>query len=85
MQDYKQALQYGLLAVETAEKQKVTSSELSTIYNRVGLIYYQLLQYEESNRNFRRSMDIALNNRDTFSARIISPNVINSYLRLSRP
>ena len=82
--DYKQALKYNQLALQTAEKVKVGNSELSTIYNRIGLTYYQLLQYEQSADYFKRSFDLAMADRDTGNARIISHNVVNSYLRLKK-
>lgn len=82
--NYKQALTYGLLAVETAEKVKVSDAELSTIYNRVGTTYYQLRQYEEANDYFKRSFALAMKNQDTTNARVISPNIINTYMRLNK-
>ncbi len=83
--DYKQALKYGLLAVQTAQKANCTSAELSTIYNRVGLIYYKLMQFDEAVKYFKVSSDIAMANHDTVSVFIIAPNVANSYLRLEKP
>lgn len=83
--DYKQALKYGQLALQTAEKVKVNDAELSTIHNRIGMVYYQLMQYDQSAIYFKRSFDLAMNHRDTANARIISHNVVNSYLRLKKP
>lgn len=83
--DYKQALKYGQLALQTAEKVKVTDGELSTIHNRIGMVYYQLMQYDQAAIYFKRSFDLAMNHRDTANARIISHNVVNSYLRLKKP
>ena len=82
--DYRQALKYGHWAVSTAEQLKITGQELSTIYNRVGLTYYQLLQYKEAADYFKKSFFIALSAHDTASALIISPNIINSLLRLEQ-
>ena len=83
--DYKQALKYGLLAVQTAQKVNCTGAELSTIYNRVGLTYYKLMQFDEAVKYFKESSDIAMADHDTVSVFIISPNVANSYLRLEKP
>lgn len=82
---YRQSLKYGHLALQTAEKVKVGNQELSTINNRIGLTYYQLLQYEESVKYFKRSYELALANHDTAQGRIIFHNVINSYIRLQKP
>lgn len=84
MGDYRQALKYSQLAVRTAEQLKVTGQELSTIYNRMGLTYYQLLQYAEAADYFKKSFSIAMSAHDTGSALIISPNIINSLLRLEK-
>ncbi len=83
--DYKQALKYGLLAVQTAQKVNCASAELCTIYNRVGLTYYKLMQFDEAVKYFKESSDIAMANHDTVSVFIIAPNVANSYLRLKKP
>jgi two-component system, sensor histidine kinase PdtaS len=84
-QHYKLALKYGQLALQTAVKVKVSDQELSTINNRIGLTYYQLLQYNEAVKYFKRSYDLALANHDTSSGRVIFHNVVNSYLRLQQP
>ncbi|HEU5165356.1 MAG TPA: histidine kinase dimerization/phosphoacceptor domain -containing protein [Chitinophagaceae bacterium] len=80
--DYQNALKYGLLAVETAERLKTDVQELSTIYNRVGLTYYRLVQYHEALNYFKRAYTIALNNKDTTNARQIATNIIDSWWRL---
>lgn len=83
--DYKQALKYGLLAVQTAEAVNCSGAELSTIYNRVGLVYYKLLLFDDALKYFNQAYAIARDNYDTVSLFIISPNIINSYLRLKKP
>ncbi len=82
--DYNQALKYGLLAVETAERLKTGSVELSTIYNRVGITYFLLIQYQEATNYFTKSFSIALRNKDTLAAIAIAPNVMESYFRLRK-
>ena len=80
--DYQNALKYGLLAVQTAERLKTDVQELSTIYNRVGLTYYRLVQYRDALNYFNRAYSIALNNKDTTNARQIATNIIDSWWRL---
>lgn len=82
---YRQSLKYGQLALQTAEKVKVGNQELSTINNRVGLTYYQLFQYNEAAKHFKRSYELALANKDTAQGRIIFHNIVNSYIRLQNP
>lgn len=80
--NYNEALKYGLLAVETAERLHTDSHELATIYNRIGLTYYRLARYREAKDYFVRSFSLALSNKDTVSARNIAPNAMDSYFRL---
>jgi len=80
--DFQQALKYGLLAVETAERVNASSQELSTIYNRVGVTYYGIGQYREAANYFTKAFAMAMSNKDSLNARIIAPNVTDSYLRL---
>ncbi|MDO6429584.1 histidine kinase dimerization/phosphoacceptor domain -containing protein [Flavitalea sp. BT771] len=82
--DFHQALKYGLLALQTAESVKADSRELSTIYNRLGLIYYRLTQYQEADHCFTHAFSIAVGNKDTLGARVIVPNVMNTLLRLEK-
>ena len=49
LSDFQEALKYGLLAVETAELVNDTSLQLCTIYNRVGLTYFYLNQFQKAN------------------------------------
>ncbi|MDF2191921.1 histidine kinase dimerization/phosphoacceptor domain -containing protein [Paraflavitalea sp. CAU 1676] len=80
--DLQQALKYGLLAVEVGEKYKPGSSELSTIYNRVGLTCYRLTQYREAVNYFTRSFAIAIDQKDTGAAAVIAPNLMDAYMRI---
>jgi two-component sensor histidine kinase len=82
--EYQQALKYGLLAVQTSEKFRTGGIEQSTIYNRVGLTYYRLGQYNEAVNYFSRSFPIALEYKDSMAAKSIGQNAVNSWLRLKK-
>lgn len=75
------ALKYGLLAVETAEREKSDSAELITIYNRTGLTCYRLLQFQTAAYYFTKSYSIAIANHDTTDARFVSRDIMDTYLR----
>jgi len=64
MGDYPGAVKYGLLAVRVAEDMKDSSSQLCSIYCRLGLAYYYLTKYEESVIYLKKALTIAEKNND---------------------
>jgi len=76
--DYKQALSYAYLAVQTAEAVKDTTFSLCTIYNRLGLKYYDMKQYSEATRYFKKSLPIAIKYYDTASVYMVALNQMHS-------
>lgn len=82
--DYHQALKYQLLAAETGEKNTGDYRALCPIYNRLGLTYYRLYQYQEALESFTKSFYAALNNKDSLSAIVVSPNIMDSYWRSNK-
>jgi two-component sensor histidine kinase len=82
--DFNGALKYGLLAMETAEKLKTDSSQLVTIYNRLGLTCYNLTRYGEASNYFTKAFSIAVRIKDTAAAIVVSPNVMSIYVRLEK-
>lgn len=83
--DSKEGLRYGLLAVKTAEMLQDSSSQLCTIYNRVGMTYYELDKQEQAMVYFQKAMEIAKKNNDLTSVVFLNINITNVLLRLKRP
>lgn len=85
MGDYDKALQYGFLAAQTAEEQHDSSTLLCTIYNRLGLTYYHLTDYQHALHYFQQSMAVAVKCKDTTAILTLGPNIANSFQRLGKP
>ncbi|RFM27796.1 tetratricopeptide repeat-containing sensor histidine kinase [Deminuibacter soli] len=63
--DYKEAVQYGLMAVKTMEDSgDTTNSTLCAVYNRLGLVYKELNDLNHAAFYFHRSLDIAIRRND---------------------
>jgi two-component sensor histidine kinase/tetratricopeptide (TPR) repeat protein len=58
------ALTYGLLAIKMTEQGKDTTMQACAVYNRVGITYYHMLQFERAKLYFEQSLAIAVKNRD---------------------
>jgi two-component sensor histidine kinase/tetratricopeptide (TPR) repeat protein len=79
----KEGLQYGLLALKTAVQFK-DSSMLCTICNRLGLVYCTLTNYKEALIYFEKSMAIARQRNDKYSALLVSINAATVYQKLGQ-
>jgi two-component sensor histidine kinase len=84
MGNYDDAVKYGLLAVQTAEKLK-DSTMLCTIYNRLGITYYYVGQMDKANECYQVALSLAMRKRDTMSIMDIANNIVDSYLKMGKP
>ncbi|GAO45421.1 histidine kinase dimerization/phosphoacceptor domain -containing protein [Flavihumibacter petaseus] len=78
-----EGIRYGLLAVKTAELQR-DSSQLSTLYNRLGTTYLELDQFENADDYFQKSLAIAISHRDTTSIYILATNIGINYVLMNK-
>ncbi|KIC92618.1 histidine kinase dimerization/phosphoacceptor domain -containing protein [Flavihumibacter solisilvae] len=78
-----EGIRYGLLAVKTAEVQQ-DSSQLGTLYNRLGTTYLGLDQFEKADEYFQKSLAIAIHNSDTVSIYILATNIGINYVLMNR-
>lgn len=65
MGDYESGVRYGLDALKTAEAVHDTSLQLCTIYNRIGLTYTRLMQFQQSVFYAEKAVSVALKFKDT--------------------
>jgi two-component sensor histidine kinase len=79
LQNTQLSLQYALMAVKTAEETNDTSYQLCTIYNHLGLAYYDLLKYDLAFSNFEKALNIALENKNVSDINTISYNLASLY------
>lgn len=78
--DFTQALKYGLLAVKTAETLKDSSIQMGTIYNHVGLIYYNLREYQPARDYWNKALEVSIAHKDTASYQLITSNIASGLL-----
>ncbi|PSL22857.1 tetratricopeptide repeat-containing sensor histidine kinase [Chitinophaga ginsengisoli] len=83
--DYSLGMTYGLMAVKTAEEQHDSSLQLCTIYNRLGITYYQLGDYTHAQESLRKALKIANRYKDTVSFLMVSTNIVGTYLKTGQP
>jgi two-component sensor histidine kinase len=79
------ALNYGLLAVKTAEQLNDTTLQMATICNRVGIVYLNLRNYEQALFYFRRGLAIGEHFNDAPTVLYISANISKCYLQQNKP
>lgn len=80
-----EAVRYGLLAVQTAEKLKDTTQQLCVIYNRLSITYYYLGEMELSADYLRKALSIAEKNKVISDIYAITLGYANILARLGRP
>lgn len=79
LQNSQLSLQYALLAEKTAEEVGDTSYQLCTIYNHLGLAYYDVLKYDLAFANFEKSLDLALKYKNIGDINTITYNLASLY------
>ena len=78
--NYTEALQYGLLALKTAENFKDSSAQLSTIYNHLGATMYYLSKPDQAALYYQKALSVVFKNKDTGSVFVIVHNLANAYI-----
>ncbi|RWY55662.1 tetratricopeptide repeat-containing sensor histidine kinase [Mucilaginibacter gilvus] len=84
MGNYDEAIKNGLLAVRAAETIGDTTLMLCTIYNRIGVTYFNLKRYNQALIYFKNSLRVATNNHDINSIVLLSYNIANAMKFLNR-
>jgi len=71
----KEGLEYGLEAVRTAEAVGDSTMQLCTIYNRIGITYMQLREYDNAYTYLQKSIDIARRYGDDDTVILLAHNI----------
>lgn len=79
--NYLVALKYGQMAVKTAETMGDSSIQLSTIYNRMGLIHFNLFNDKESREYWEKGLGVAIRHKDSASYQVITSNIATGLRR----
>ena len=84
MGDYQEGLRYGLLAVRTAGEEGDSTLQLCTIYNRVGMMYYRLKQFQKAHAYYVKALRIARKYNDRPSIIPVTGNIAHVLVSLGR-
>lgn len=79
LQNAQLSLQYALMAEKTAEEVNDKSYQWCTIYNHLGLAYYDLLKFDLAFSNFEKSLNIALKHKNVGDINAITYNLASLY------
>jgi two-component sensor histidine kinase/tetratricopeptide (TPR) repeat protein len=79
LQNEQMALRYALLAEKTAEDVNDNSYQWCTIYNHLGVAYYDLSKYDLAFYNYEKALNIALENKNHSDINTISYNLAYLY------
>lgn len=85
LSNYKEAISYGYLALKAAEAYGDTTSQVATIYNRLGLHFFAAGDIEQAIKNFKSGMVYARRNHDINSFYFLATNTANAYVRQEKP
>ena len=83
--DYTNAINYGLMALQTAEAQQDTTMQLCTICNRLALSYGNLKKYKEEGMYLEKGLSIALKYKEKEAAEMLMLNLVYNFIHLSKP
>jgi len=83
--NYKEALRYGFLALNTAEQVGDTSIQLATIQNKLGLIFFRMTEYTKASEFFDNALQVAKRNHDVNAIYLIVGNYCNALNRMNEP
>jgi two-component sensor histidine kinase len=79
------AVHYGLLAVEGAEKVKDTTLQMCTICNHLGITYYYLKDYPSSAFYYKKALAVAEKYQAYNDIYLVSYNYGNNLKKMNRP
>lgn len=83
--DYKQALNYGLMALKSAINVGDSSMSLCQINNYIGSILDRLKDNQKAIDYYHAALRIAEKHNDNNGVLIVMANIVNSYIALKKP
>jgi two-component sensor histidine kinase len=83
--DSDNALKYGLLSLKTAQAVGDSTTQLCTIYNRLGMTYIKLEDIPKAMQSFQKAQAIAMRLNDTPAMQILARNIGQSYQKMNKP
>ncbi|HKO81386.1 MAG TPA: hypothetical protein VJU78_13365, partial [Chitinophagaceae bacterium] len=83
--NYKQALNYGLMALTSALKDGDNSMSLCQINNYIGVILGRLKENEKAIGYYQAALKVAENHNDNDAVLQVMANIVDSYIELKKP
>ncbi len=83
--NYKQALNYGLMALKSAINAKDSSMSLCQINNYIGIILDRLKENEKAIGYYQAALKIAQRHNENNAVLQVMANIVNSYIDLKKP
>lgn len=83
--DQKEGVRYGILAVQAAEQVQDSTTQLCTIYNRLGITYVNLREFDKAEFYFRKALLIARKHHDLNAIHELTSNITSLLLQLNKP
>lgn len=84
LNNFTEALKYGLLAARISEEAHDVSPQMGTIYNRLGLTYFRTDDSEKALLYFQKSIAIAENYKDTNNIATVAHNLCDALIKLKK-
>lgn len=83
--NYKQALNYGLMALKSALSNGDSSMSLCQINNYIGVILGRLKESKKAIAYYQDALKIAENHNDNDAVLQVMANIVDSYIELKKP
>ena len=83
--DLKQGVQYGLMALQTAEAVHDSTMQLCEIYNHLSTFYGALFDQEKALYYLKKAMHIAVINKEIKAIYLLGTNIARVYIALDKP
>ncbi|MBC6110904.1 histidine kinase dimerization/phosphoacceptor domain -containing protein [Pedobacter fastidiosus] len=77
-------LEYGLLAIKMTEQGKDTTMQACAVYNRVGITFYSMKQYDRARIFYGKALNIALKNKDVLTQLDLNINIASALITSGR-
>jgi len=83
--DSDNGLKYALLSLKTAQAVGDSTTQLCTIYNRLGMVYARVVDLPKAMQSYQKAQEIAFRLKDTPAMQILARNIGQIYQKTNKP